>query len=209
MFNKLKQEYRLKRFIKEWRDLNSHNDTYPKGFFLINNVTVGKKTYGSLDVGNWGHELECLQIGNYVSISSGVKFLLGGNHRIDTLMSFPLKVNILGSVAAEATSKGSIIVKDDVWIGTDAIILSNVTIGQGAVIAAGSVVTKDVAPYAIVGGNPAKLIRKRFSEEIIERLLTENFSEYSFANLKKENVDEAYRPINNIDDVEAVLKLLK
>ena len=73
---------------------------------------------------------------------------------------------------SEAGTKGSIIVKDDVWIGTNAIICSGVTIGQGAIIAAGAVVTKDVAPYAIVGGNPAKVIKYRFDEEIRNKLLS-------------------------------------
>ena len=70
----------------------------------------------------------------------------------------------------EALTKGKIIVKDDVWIGMSVLILSGITIGQGAVIAAGSVVTKDVPPYAIVGGNPAKILKYRFSSEIIEKV---------------------------------------
>lgn len=76
----------------------------------------------------------------------------------------------LQKVKHEATSKGDIVVKDDVWIGYGSIILSGVHIGQGAVIAAGSVVSHDVPPYAIVGGVPARLIKYRFSEEMTKKL---------------------------------------
>lgn len=73
-------------------------------------------------------------------------------------------------------TKGPIILEDDVWIATNALILSGVTIGQGAIVAAGAVVVKDVPPYAVVGGNPAKIIKYRFPEEIIKKLLKLDFS---------------------------------
>jgi len=110
-----------------------------------------------------------LVIGSYCSIAEGVQFLLGGEHEVHTISTYPFKVKVFG-YTSEAGTKGSIIVKDDVWIGTNAIICSGVTIGQGAIIAAGAVVTKDVAPYAIVGGNPAKVIKYRFDEGIRQRL---------------------------------------
>ena len=100
----------------------------------------------------------------------------------------------------EAKSKGDIIIKDDVWIGTNAIILSGVTIGQGAIIAAGAVVTKDVPPYAIAGGNPAQIIKYRFEPEIIEKLKKFDYSKLTeekiqklglklYKEITKENVD--------------------
>jgi len=88
----------------------------------------------------------------------------------------------------EAWSKGLIIVEDDVWIGTRVIILSGIRIGQGAIIGAGSVVTKDVPPYAIVGGDPARVIKYRFDEETVKQLIKIDFSRIS-----KEFV------LNNID----------
>ena len=109
-------------------------------------------------------------IGSYCSIAEGVKFLLGGEHQINSISTYPFKVKVFG-YKLEAGTKGSIIIKDDVWIGANAIICSGVTIGQGAIIAAGSVVTKDVEPYAIVGGNPAKVIKYRFDEEIRKKML--------------------------------------
>lgn len=95
---------------------------------------------------------------------------------MDSFSTFPFKVKFL-NYKFEALTKGPIIVKDDVWIGFGSLVLSGVTIGQGAVIAAGSVVTKDVPPYAIVGGNPAHVIRYRFSNEKIESLKQIDFSD--------------------------------
>lgn len=81
------------------------------------------------------------------------------------------------SKAGIAVAKGNIVVEDDVWIGENAIISSGVKIGQGAIVAAGAVVTKDVEPYAIVGGNPAKIIKFRFNENIREKLMKMNLDE--------------------------------
>ena len=165
-------KYYLKLFLfrRNWRKLNPHNFTVVKSMFDESIIRVGKNTYGVLHLFTWGSDRERLEIGSYVSIAEGAKFVLGGNHAYDNLTTYPFKVNVLGE-KCEAFSKGPIIVKDDVWIGLNAMILSGVTIGQGAVIAANSLVTKDVPPYAIVGGNPAKVIKYRFGPEIIEKLL--------------------------------------
>lgn len=111
-----------------------------------------------------------LKIGAFTSIASGVQILLGGEHRIDwvtTYMSWKKGEKISG----HPKTKGDVIIGSDVWIGTEAIILSGVTIGDGAVIGARSVVTKDVPPYAIVAGNPSRIIKKRFDDQTIKRLL--------------------------------------
>lgn len=119
-----------------------------------------------------------LIIGKFCSIACGAKFLFNSaNHTLTSLSTytFPLffeeweleKKN----VAKAWDNKGNIIIGNDVWIGYDAIILSGVTIGDGAIIGARAVVTKDVPPYTIVGGVPAKAIRKRFDEKTIKSLL--------------------------------------
>jgi acetyltransferase-like isoleucine patch superfamily enzyme len=147
---------------------------------------------------------EKLIIGSYCSISKGVQFLLAGEHPVDTISTYPFKVNCF-SMKQEAGSKGDIVVGHDVWIGTNAIILSGVKIGQGAVVAAGSVVTKDVEQYSIVGGNPAKLIRYRFEESIRKRLLSIDIVEL-FDKFTKDNVDLIYTDLT-IDNIESILNI--
>jgi acyl-[acyl carrier protein]--UDP-N-acetylglucosamine O-acyltransferase len=94
-----------------------------------------------------------------------------GGHRLDTISTFPFRAICFGDAPhADATSRGEIIVGHDVWIGANAVILSGVNIGNGAVVAAGAVVNKDVPPYAVVGGVPAKLIKMRFEPEQIAAL---------------------------------------
>lgn len=118
-----------------------------------------------------------LIIGKFCSIACGAKFLFNSaNHTLSSLSTypFPLFFEEWGlekkNVADSWDNKGDIIVGNDVWIGYEAVILSGVTIGDGAVIGARAVVTKDVPPYTIVGGVPAKPIKKRFSEESIKKL---------------------------------------
>ena len=119
-----------------------------------------------------------LVIGKFCSIACGSRFLFtSGNHSLSSLSTytFPVFFEEWGLDKANITdawdNKGDIIIGNDVWIGYEAVIMSGVTIGDGAIIGTRAVVTKDVPPYTIVGGVPAKPIRKRFSEETISRLL--------------------------------------
>ena len=121
---------------------------------------------------------ERLVIGKFCSIACGTKFLFNcANHSLKSLSTytFPLFYEEWGldraDIASAWDNKGDIVIGHDVWIGYEAVILSGVRIGDGAIVAARAVVTKDVPPYTIVGGTPARLIRKRFSEDVIERLL--------------------------------------
>lgn len=119
-----------------------------------------------------------LQIGKFCSIACGAKFLFNSaNHTLSSLSTypFPLFFEEWGLEKKDVTkawdNKGDIIIGNDVWIGYEAVILAGVTIGDGAIIGTHAVVTKDVPPYTIVGGVPAKLIKRRFSEETISALL--------------------------------------
>ncbi|MHB1096000.1 MAG: CatB-related O-acetyltransferase [Gemmatimonadaceae bacterium] len=116
-----------------------------------------------------------LVIGKFCSIAAGVRFLMnGGNHHVATMSSYPFSIFGNGWEAAAPELwpyKGDTCVGNDVWIGYGATILPGVTIGDGAVIGSLSVVTGDVPPYAIVGGNPARVIRHRFDDATIARLL--------------------------------------
>lgn len=133
---------------------------------------IGRATYGDLKVKTWG-EGATLKIGAFCSIASGVKIFLGGEHRTDWVSTFPFSVlwkDVAGHIPGHPMSRGDVVVGNDVWIGTEAIILSGVHIGNGAVIGARAVVTRDVPPYAVVSGNPAQIVRTRFSPEIVARL---------------------------------------
>lgn len=126
---------------------------------------------------------------------------MGAEHSTNHLSTFPFKVKLLGNEESEATSKGNIYIEDDVWIGFRTTILSGVQIGRGAVIAAGSVVTKDVPPYAIVGGVPAKIIKYRFESKMIEELLMVDYSKLT-DEMVKEHIDELYTELKDIKQLE-------
>ena len=110
-------------------------------------------------------------IGNFCSIARATS-IQENNHNINSITSYFIKYRIFGEkYGVDAVSKGSITIGNDVWIGTQCAILTGVTIGDGAVVAANSVVTKDVPPYAIVGGTPARILRYRFNQDMIEKLM--------------------------------------
>lgn len=118
-----------------------------------------------------------LKIGKFCSIACGTKFLFtSANHTLKSLSTYPFPIffeewGLDGKDICDAwDNKGDIVIGNDVWIGFEAVILSGVKIGDGAVIGSRAVVTKDVEPYTIVGGVPAKAIRKRFDEQTIEKL---------------------------------------
>jgi len=119
-----------------------------------------------------------LIIGKFCSIACGAKFLFNSaNHNMDSLSTYPFPLffeewNLKKENVTDSwNNKGNIVIGNDVWIGYEAIIMAGVTIGDGAIIGTRAVVTKDVPPYAIVGGVPAKIIRKRFSDEVSSELL--------------------------------------
>lgn len=115
-----------------------------------------------------------LIIGKFCQIASGVRFIMNGsNHAMDGVSTYPFKVFAKAWSAANMNmvSKGDTVIGHDVWLGNSATIMQGIHIGHGAIIGTNALVTKDVEPYSIVGGNPAKLIRQRFSDENIEFLL--------------------------------------
>lgn len=112
-----------------------------------------------------------VRVGRYCSLNETVTFLPGGNHPIDTVTTFFFYWTMGVGAPEQPDSRGPITVGSDVWAGRDVLIMGGVTVGHGAVIAARAVVTRDVAPFEIVGGVPARHIRWRFSQEIREGLL--------------------------------------
>jgi len=126
-----------------------------------------------------------LSIGKYCSIAAGVSFYLGGNHnhkRVTTCLPFSMKRD---ETSKNMLTKGNIEIQNDVWIGDSATILSGVTIGTGSVIGTRALVAKDIEPYSIVVGNPAKIIKKRFDEDTIKKML-----KYKWWNLKDQVIIE-------------------
>ncbi len=144
--------------------------------------TVARYLYGDkFSLSNWEPqwEIDQLYIGDYVAIAAEVVILMGGNHnhRVDWFSLYPFEHNYLDSYV----SKGDTVIHDGVWLGMRSMIMPGITIGEGAVIAANAVVTKNVEPYAIMAGNPAKLIRKRFPEDVIQRLVNLKFYDWNEA----------------------------
>lgn len=134
---------------------------------------------------NWSPQwkIDKLYIGNYVCIGAETVILMGGNntHRNDWFSNYPFMERIKESYQ----SKGDTIIEDGVWIGMRSQIMPGVRLGEGCVIAAGSIVVKDVEPYTIVGGNPAKFIKYRFDEKIIRELLKLKIYDHSEEELEK------------------------
>ena len=159
-----------------------------KNFITKTNIIVGDYTYYDDTDGPENFENENilyhylftgdkLIIGKFCAIAKDVKFIMNGaNHKISGLSTYPFSIFGNGwekviPKPGELPYKGDTVVGNDVWIGYDAIIMPGVHIGDGSIIAAKSVVTKDVLPYTIVGGNPAKIIKTRFDELTIKKLL--------------------------------------
>ena len=183
---------------EKWKIINSHNFTTIGNDFDFNRVSVGIGTYGKLTVLLHNSDYY-LKIGNYCSIAPNVIFVPASEHKTNSFSTYPFKKKIVNSSIYEATSKGNIYIDDDVWIGVGAIILSGVHIEQGSVIAAGSVVVKDVPAYSVVAGNPAKIIKYRFNQDIINKLLSIDFSQINDEFIKK-NIESIYTPITSNSD---------
>lgn len=158
-----------------------------KNFVKASNIIIGDYTY--FDDRNNGPEKfeECnvlynydfskvkLVIGKFCAIAAETRFIMTGDHKLDAISTYPFPIFQHGWEAAfdifDLPVKGDIIVGNDVWFGYDALIKGGVTIGDGAIIATRAVVVKDVPPYAIVAGNPARVVKMRFDDKTIERLL--------------------------------------
>jgi acetyltransferase-like isoleucine patch superfamily enzyme len=169
--------------LRIWLGLKKNPADIPR------DATVGRRTYGVS-----GHSfMNCspqspVTIGAFCSIAREVLFLCQANHPTHTASTFPLQSQVFKrrKDLEYLVSKGPIRVGNDVWIGARAIILSGVSIGDGAVIAAGSVVTRDVPPYTIAAGNPARVIRPRYDSQTVEALLAIRWWDWPDAKIRAE-----------------------
>ncbi len=178
-------------------------------------VRIGAYSYGFEDTGvlSWNENIE-ISIGRFCSVASGLKLYCGGNHRVDWISTFPFghihtKYIKVKPVNGTPSTNGNITIGNDVWIGRDVTILSGITIGDGAIIASNAHVVKDVEPYSIVGGNPAKFIKYRFDDNTIKFLLN-----LKWWNLRKDEIEKIVpylcmqktdNLIDNISNIEKVL----
>jgi acyl-[acyl carrier protein]--UDP-N-acetylglucosamine O-acyltransferase len=132
---------------------------------------------------------------------------MGVNHQLETYTTFPFYSRLVERSTRDALVRGPIIIEDEVWLGTNALIMSGVRIGKGAIVAAGAIVTKDVPPYAIVGGNPARIIKMRHSPEVIEALMCIDLNTLSDAHIRA-HLEAIYAPIRSVEDVIQLKKTL-
>ena len=192
-----------------------------KNYFLKDNLKkeielklaiVGKWSYGNPRILRWDYSSK-IKIGNFCSLGPDIDFYIGGNHRVDWISTSQLPASQFNDVFEKAKtiknfsiSKGDIEIGHDVWIGGRTTILSGVKIGTGAVIAAGSVVVNDVDPYTITGGNPNRIIKKRFKDSTIQKLL-----ETEWWNLSDDKIDilSPYLLSNNFDAFFESIKNIK
>lgn len=198
-YDRFIERKRYAKFVKEFRSRNAHNQIFPGTRFPVDIVNIGSFSYGELNLFAYdpGNKVDGLKIGSFVSISSNVRFLLHENHQIDTFTTFPLRSVLLGKpFACDMRARGPIVIDDEVWIGHGATILSGVSIGKGAIIAAGAVVIKDVPPYAVAGGVPARVIKYRFEQDARDRLFRMRLSDVSREEIIQ-NMDLFYRPIDS------------
>ena len=165
-------------------------------------LQVGKCTYGynNLRIDMYQGSEAKVVIGKYCSIAKDVGVITGGIHPMDRVSTYPFRIqfNLKGKYKdGMPYTKGDIVIGNDVWIGTNVTILSGVKVGDGAVIATNSILSKDVPPYAVVGGNPARIIRYRFSQEVIDELLEIKWWDWSdekviesITQLSSKNIEE-------------------
>lgn len=197
IMRKWKRLYNLNKKKLEWRKRNQHNYTKYMNIGNIDSVSIGNYSYGDLSM-QFSKNQTRIKIGHFCSIGKNVFFLPDSNHPLDMISTYPFKT-MFGedNHNLDAISKGDIVIDDDVWIGYNATILSGVHISQGAVVAAGSVVTKDIPPYAIVGGVPAKVIKYRFSDELINELLKIDYGKLT-KQMIMEHMEELYSPLKDV-----------
>lgn len=158
------------------------------------NITIGRGTYGHINILT-SDANPCLSIGSYCSIARDVTFVIGDEHPLNLFSTFPFKVMTLGEPVKEAFGKGGVTVGDDVWLGYRSTILDGVTIARGGVVAAEALVTEDVEPYTIVGGVPARPIRKRFDNETIAALCDLDFNRIDRRWISA-HLEQLYRPMD-------------
>lgn len=164
--------YGRKFYDKELRQYVTTHLAETRSYPQLSGYDIGALTYGRPSI-IFSDKKATVKIGKFCSIAGGVNIFLASEHDTDSVSTYSFESLFIDGkdLSRKSRTKGDIVIGNDVWIGDGVLILSGVRIGDGAVVAARAVVTKDVPPYAIVGGIPAKIIRMRFSPEIVAALL--------------------------------------
>lgn len=139
-------------------------------------LTVGPHTYGEPALRYWGTSGgHACRIGDYCSIADVVQIFLGGYHRPDWVSTYPFPAfdqwRDASPVRDHTVGRGDVVIGSDVWLGSQCVVMAGITIGHGAVVAAKAVVSRDVPPYAVVAGNPARVVKHRFDPDTVAALL--------------------------------------
>ena len=162
-------------------------------------LAFGRHSYGIPNVLAYAGDPGKVVVGSFVAIAQDIEIFVGGNHRTDWVSTFPfrMKLGLSGAmVDGVPATKGDVTIGNDVWIGRGTTILSGVSVGHGAVIGARAVVAKDVRPYAIVVGNPAREVRRRFNDDQVQSLLDIAWWDWPIADI------EAAVPFLSSTDIE-------
>lgn len=192
--------------IQEFQGLRQFIQNMDQAQYAGTNIEVGDFSYG-VPIVRIEDERTKLTIGKFCSIASNVTIMLGGEHRVDWNSTYPFNVLMEDSfsyITGHPFSKGDVQIGNDVWIGSDSKIMSGVTIADGCIIGANSLVTKSVLePYTIVGGVPAKIIKRRFSETVTQKLC-----EMQWWNWNDEDI-VAVIPLLQSSDIDGLWKYYK
>lgn len=165
-------------------------------------MELGDHSYGGAIIRRWT-TTDTVKVGKFCSFASNIRIVLDGNHHTDRFSTFPFRERLNWTECSPGNwGKSTPVIGNDVWMADDVVIYSGCNIGDGAVIAGQSVVTKNVPPYAIVAGNPGRIVKYRFDSETIRELL-----EYKWWDLPLDTIRSKLIP--HADDIQAVLKELR
>ena len=199
VFNLKKNHTHLVSEMEEFKKLKAYIADRQK-LYVNEFIQVGDYTYGEPTVYSWGEGTH-LKIGKFCSIASNVKIYLGGNHNTSFCTTYPFNALLknFSDIKGHPLSNGDVNIGNDVWLASDSTIMSGVNIGNGAVVANKALVTKDVPPYSIVAGIPAKVIKTRFNQDKINKLLEMQWWEWpeekiinAIIILQSNNIDQLY-----------------
>jgi acetyltransferase-like isoleucine patch superfamily enzyme len=198
-FLRRQRERRYQRKIDPVHALRRHLAVY----VAEDRFEIGDYSYGTPVIRKWGRKSR-LRVGKFCSIADGVEFILGGHHDMRRPTTFPLEEIFGEDRSADTTQfRGNIVIGSDVWIGINAIILDGVSIGDGAVVGAGAIVTRDIPPYSIAAGNPARVVRKRFPDEVAAALLEIRWWDLELPEIR------SLAPMMTSSDIEAFIAAVK